>query len=434
MFLLYNIALMLVFIAFIPYFLYKMLTTHKYKEGILCRLGYFSRDDEKEFAEKPSIWIHAVSVGELFAAGALIENISEEYPDHNVVVSTTTKTGQDEAKKKYSGRQRIKPIYFPLDFPWSVKKHLRVIRPRIILILETEIWPNFLKAASSLDIPVLLVSGCISPKSFKRYKKIRFLTNKVLPLFREIHMQSEQDKARIVQMGAPASLVRITGNIKFDYMPSLSIESASQKYRHMLRLREDHSVIIAGSTHKGEEEIILDAFEKLRDKYQGHNLVLILAPRHPERFAQVDNMLKRACSKDRYRKLSQNDSVVSDGSASVYLIDTLGILSTLYSIGHIVIMGGTFSPIGGHNILEPAAYSKPIICGPHMEEFREILDEFLKNNAVIHLKSAGELFSALTQLLENPHKRESLGQNALNVLKDNQGSTRKLREAVRHII
>jgi len=409
-----------------------MLLTHKYREGIFYRLGIKAY---KLPYDQNRIWIHTVSVGELNAAKQLIQELLARYPTHGFVISTTTQTGQDLAKKNYSGHPRVSIIYFPLDFPWAVKKYLKNIHPQLVIITETEIWPNFLKCAHHLNIPVTLVNGRISPKAYKRYSKVKIGLKKILPLFIKILMQSEDDKKRIVSMGAPDHLIQVSGNIKFDYSPSQPVDSAQKEWRTKLFLSESDTVILAGSTHRGEEALILKVFKELVQNFKELSLTLILAPRHPERFSQVNHLLQTSSFKDHYQPVSALLSLKKTKTASrLILVDTLGILSSLYSLADIVIMGGSFSPYGGHNILEAAAYGKPIVCGPHMENFQEILNLFDENRAILSLSSSENLEVKLNELLRNQKMKKTLGVNALSTLREHRGATSRTVEVIENLL
>ena len=426
---LYNIALFISFILFLPYFLYQILTTHKYKEGTLCRLSGNIFAGCHVPKQGKILLIHAVSVGEIQAAGPLIEKALTTWP-HHIVVTTTTKTAQDLARQKYLHHPRVSVTYFPFDFPWASSRFLNILNPDMILIMETEIWPNFLNTASKKHIPVFLVNGRISPRAFKRYRLIRWGLKKYLSLFRALFMQTDDDRERILSMGAPAERTTVIGNIKFDYTPPETLELASRRWMTHLGITKGQKILIAASTHKGEESLFLRAFSDIEQKCLSHDIVLLIAPRHPERIDSVVNDVKNSVYRSQFTLLSELKTFDKDKRPKVIIIDKLGILSSLFSIADIVIMGGSFVPVGGHNILEPSAYGRITICGPHMENFQEIFNLFSRHDALVSVKDRFELVDRAHDILMNNAAQSKIGERALRLLSQNQGATSKTMEAI----
>lgn len=392
------------------------------KRWIKEKLGFFKNHsfDSVTSSLKPVIWIHAVSVGEVIAVQSLIKKLSENY---KIILSTITDTGQKVAKDRFKDYP-VKVIYIPFDIPFAVRRTLNFFKPSALILTETELWPNLIELASR-KIPVVLVNGRLSENSFKGYKKIKFFIKPFLNRLSLICIQANEYKERFLQLGTDERKIHVTGNMKFD------IELREIKFSWESFLPQP--VILAGSTHEPEEEIILDAFLNL-------NVcgTLIIAPRHPERFNEVENILKRKISESNreiyYSKLSNFSLPISlQPSASVLLfVDQIGILGPLYRICDIAIIGGSFIPHGGQNPLEPAYWKKTIICGPYMHNF-PFIEDFLKENACF-MTDKESLSNLLSELLKNSKKLEKIGQKAYEIFLKKSGATEKTLRLLKNFI
>lgn len=362
---------------------------------------------------KHIIWIHAVSVGEVIASKPLVSLINKELPDYEVVLSTVTKTGRGMAGKLKEKLLFI--FYFPFDFPFVVKRVLRKINPSVIVLAETELWPNLLRYSEHFKIPIILTNGTISSSSFARYKKIRPFSKQILGKISFFCMQTKEDKDKLVQLGVTPEKIIVTGNTKFD-LSFPDIEKAPLKNWNT---EGRFPVIVAGSTHAGEEEIILEYFKDIDRKFP--KALFILVPRHPERTSKIESLIKEkgySCT----RRTKMNSSTVKE---KMILVDIIGELLEIYSVADIIFVGGSLVPIGGHNLLEPASLSKPIITGPYTFKQNEMVSFLKKGNGVIQVQNGRYLKDTILELLASPAKREQLGKNAQKVVLANQGATRK---------
>lgn len=393
---LYSFLYTIAWILLLPYFLIAGLFRSKYLSSALERFGFLP---ESVRSGKPSLWIHAVSVGELLAAKPIIGKIFENYRELPIFISTTTITGQKLAKELYPG----KTFYFPFDWKMCIRRVFNRLQPGIILILETEIWPNLLWEAQSQRIPILLVNGRISDRSFGRYRTVR----RWLPSFTEYLMQTPEDARRMEDLGADSKVIRVMGNLKFDFEPP---SAAPNFLQYLLKWKKSDMLWIAGSTMRGEEEIIIDAFQELKQQF---SLKLMIAPRHPQRFNEVSEKLN-----ERKIAFTRRSAGVETG-AEVLLLDTIGELASAYSLADLVFIGGSLYPHGGHNPVEPAYYAKPIISGPSYNNFRSIFEDFLRNNAVVITE---DVKGAAFQLLKNEARRKSMGEAGRKLMEKNRGA------------
>jgi 3-deoxy-D-manno-octulosonic-acid transferase len=355
-----------------------------------------------------TIWIHAVSVGEVKAVEKLISRIRQQFPGRPLVVSTTTPTGQQLARDR---RDLIDhSFYFPLDLPGAIGRTLDRVRPQLVIIAETEIWPNFLRICRQRNVPVMMINGRISDKSLPGYAKLRRWLRPVLDNYLVLGMQSEQDRDRIESIGAKAERVAVFGNLKYDIAPPTRPLDA----KLVAFLRNWRELWIAASTMPGEDELVLDSYIAL--KQSRPDLKLMLAPRHPDR---AENIL--ALIKARQLIGMRRSALGYDGD--VLVLDTVGELASCFEFASIVFVGGSLVERGGHNVLEPASHSKPVVFGPHMENFREISKLFLEAQAAIQIEKASELAPAVARVLGNPSLASSLGREARQLVTRNAGAT-----------
>jgi 3-deoxy-D-manno-octulosonic-acid transferase len=417
----YSLCFTLGFFLGLPYFLCQAVFHRKYLVSFRQRLG----DLPKELASitEGGIWIHAVSVGEVLAVLPLVNALRHNWPGRPLWVSTTTLTGQKLANSKLGDKAKV--FYFPLDWKFAVQRSLGVVRPAIVLIAETEIWPNFLLECRVRRIPVLLVNGRLSDRSVRRYSRIRQFMKKVLTGFQYCCMQTRMDRERLLSLGASHDKVEVCGNLKYDIAVPDGIQAKTKTYRKLFDLDESRFVIVAGSTMRDEETAVLSAFRTLRCCCP--QATLILAPRHLERVKEVEVLLREQAfeySKRSQLRLSGASSFRQ--TCEVILLDSMGELATLYALADLVFIGGSLVPTGGHNILEPALYRKPILFGPHMSNFREVSEHFLEKGAAIRVETSADLGVKLVELYENAGLRRSLGENGHAILTANRGATQRI--------
>jgi len=364
------------------------------------------------------IWIHAVSVGEVIAATPLIKAIQQVYPEQMVLITTTTSTGAAQAEK-LSGL--VEHRYMPLDFSWAIKRFLRVTQPKVLLIMETELWPNTLAQAQRREIPVYVLNARLSERSCRRYKKVQPLFNTVRDNIDYLLCQHDDDAQRFLQLGLHEEQIAVTGSIKFDITIHQGIRDKGNQLR--LALGQQRSVWIAASTHQGEDEQLLDAFNRVRAEIP--DLLLILVPRHPERFADVAELC-RSTGLNVIRRTEVSSDTVPD-SCDVYLGDTMGEMLVMLAAADIAFIGGSLlgNKVGGHNLLEPAALAKPIITGPSYFNFADITQQLLDHNGCIVCQDSIAIAKQLTYWFKDQASREKTGQQALQVVKLNQGAIQK---------
>jgi len=414
MYLLYNSLLLLTSLAGLPYFALQSLRTSKYRAGLRQRFGQIPPAVAAALQGRRPLWVHAVSVGEVIAAAPLVTALRARFPDVPLLVSTVTETGQATARAKMAADAYL---YFPLDYPWVVHHVIEAVEPRLFLMIETEIWPNFLRHLHRRGIPALLVNGRISPRSFRGYRRLRPFMRQVLGSVASLSMQTRVDAARIIGMGAEPGRVYVTGNIKYD-LPLTPLSLAEeQALRADLGIGEA-PVFMAGSTHRGEEEIVLQAY--LQARAQVPALRLLLAPRHLERLDEIEALLRR--HRLTVHRRSQGRLPSQGADVPVLLLDTIGELAGLYAVGTVVFVGGSFVPIGGHNVLEPAAHRKAILFGPHMHNFHEIAAALLEAGGALQVQKPEAMGETLSALLQDPERRQALGDGAYSVLHQNQGA------------
>ena len=426
MYLLYSIATLVVFIAASPYFLYQALRHGKYVGSIGQRLGYlpvsFNLDGDE------SIWVHAVSVGEVLSARPLISELRARYPKLRLFLSTTTLTGQQLARRSVSDVDAV--FYFPFDWTFTARRTLNVVKPRLFVMIETEIWPNLLRECRRRGIKTMMVNGRISYRSFPRYRMIRPFITRVLADIDRFCVQGEETSRRLVELGADPARISVTGSLKFDSLERLPTPGRGpERVLRFFRMPQNRPVIIAGSTLKGEEEPVIRAFNRMRAA--GTSAMLIIAARHPERFAEVE----RLCRQEGLAVVRRTELPIdSEPRADAVVLDTIGELAQLYQIATVVFVGGSLVPAGGHNILEPALYGKPIVFGPHMENFGEIADTFLANGAAIQVRSEGEFEDTLVSLVGDPVLRARVGAAARALVESNRGARDRTLTVIRDLL
>ncbi len=383
------------------------------------RFGIFPKSIIESLDKKRNIWFHAVSVGEFMAILGLMEKMRARFSGHQIVLSTVTQTGFQLAKSQLKDEDIV--IYAPLDLSFIVNRFIDFIDPVIYINAETEIWPNLFLALSHRKVPLVEVNGRISNRSFQRYQWIRFLLSSVLEKVELFCMQSQLDRERIISLGANSSKVILVGHIKFDE----PIESEFQPNERDFgpKTNKEEWIWVAGSTHPGEEEIVLKIYQSLKEEFP--RLRLIIAPRHIERTLEIENLIQERG----YRLLKLSVLLESreffGNDDRILLVDTIGHLRSLYRLAKIVFVGKSLIGVGGQNIIEPAKFGKAIIVGPHMENFKSIVDLFLRSEAIIQVQNEDQLKEEIKELLSQPARLETLGHLAKEVVQNNQGATEK---------
>jgi 3-deoxy-D-manno-octulosonic-acid transferase len=428
MYVLYSVLIVVFFAVVSPYLLYQVVRYRKYVRSLPQRLGIlplsFNLDGEK------SIWIHAVSVGEVLTARALLPDLRERYPGLRIFLSTTTMTGQQIARNNLQYVDEV--FYFPFDFSFIVNRTLRLVKPRLFIMMETEIWPNLLRACRRADVRTLLVNGRISSRSYPRYRLARWFFRRVLLDVDRFCMQSEESARRIIDIGAEPDRVTVTGSLKFDSLEIPGTAPADRGRNRVLRyfrIPPDRPVFIAASTLKGEEVQLLDAFQRIRATMT--DALLIVAPRKTERFDEVERLARRAGWNVMRRSELRVDS---EPRCDVVVLDTIGELAQVFQVATAVFVGGSLVDAGGHNILEPAVFGKPIVFGPYMQNFGEIAQAFLDNGAAIQIESGRDLEPVMRELLGDPVKRARLGAAARALVEANRGARGRSLAAIAQLL
>ena len=383
---LYNIVTIAAAVVLLPVILVALAVVPKFRAGIFTKLGFY---DIKLDHNKQTIFFHAVSVGEVNAVEQLIKSTRQAFPDANIVLSTTTKTGQEIAHKKLE--KTVDAItYFPFDFFFSVNAFLNSVKPDKIIIAETEIWPDFVYLAKRRNIPVYIVNGRLSPHSYNGYKKFSFFFKPVLAQYKGIFMQTQGDVERILKVGADPEITKFMGNLKFDIKPTMNAQQITE-LANSIKLNGAR-LIVAASTHKGEDEIVLGAFKTLKSEFP--DIKLLLAPRHPERYEKVTQLLEETGMA--FGKRSQGDTFENN---DIIMLDTMGELMKMFSISHLAFIGGSFSNTGGHNPLEANIWGKPVVSGECVFNFKDIYAYLTQTNAAKLSSSEQELTEDMKKLL-----------------------------------
>jgi tetraacyldisaccharide 4'-kinase len=416
--LLYNIAAILIVIMIIPMFMVRAVREKGFVERIRQSLGFLPKHALDKTAKKNCIWVHAASVGEIVAASPLIKEFHKEFPQSPILVSVVTNSGYEMANRIIKDADSI--IYFPLDLPWLSAHILHKVQPRVFMPVETELWPNFLKAARHMHIPVMMVNGRISDKSVTRYRHLHSLLDDMIGTVTKFAMQSSIDAEYIVRLGANPDLVTVTGNTKFDQTYTAVSPEEKQSMIAEMGLAENEGIFLAGSTHKGEEEYVLHAFDAIREKFPRARLVI--APRDVLRTDEIISICRQhGVQAVRRTHLQKHPAAGHD----VVILDTIGELGRVYSIGDVIYVGGSLIPHGGHNILEPAAHGKAIIVGTNMFNFKDTHVLFSKRDACITVGSGEELAQQALGLFEDVSRRHRMEQETLAIVRENKGASRK---------
>jgi 3-deoxy-D-manno-octulosonic-acid transferase len=432
LYLLYSILAFVVFVVVSPWFVYQAIRHQKYIGSFGQRLGYlpvsFNLDGDE------SIWVHAVSVGEVLVARPLIADLRRRYPRLRIFLSTTTLTGQKLAKRDVRDVDGV--FYFPFDWTVTVRRTLKLVRPRLFVMMETEIWPNLLRECRRRGVKTVVVNARISYRSYPRYRIVRPFFRRVLADVDHFCVQGEESARRLVDLGADPARVTVTGSLKFDSLDLSPLEaprgrpaSGPARVLRFFRMSPNRPVIVAGSTLRGEEEAVIRAFNRVRTA--GGNALLVIAARHPERFAEVE----RLCRQEGLATVRRTELPIdAEPRADAVILDTIGELAQLYQIATAVFVGGSLVAAGGHNILEPAVFGKPIVFGPHMQNFGEIAEAFLRNGAAVQVRTERELEDAVVSLMTDPVRRARLGAAARALVEANRGAKDRTLAAIAAIM
>jgi 3-deoxy-D-manno-octulosonic-acid transferase len=420
MYLAYSLLLTLGLIVLIPRFLFQALAHGKYLPGLRQRLGSLEPLTQ---SNRPTLWLHCVSVGETQAARPFVRELRKKFPNHQLVISTVTATGQKVAREVFE-QDAAEIIYFPFDWSWCVRRSLAAIKPDVVLMMETELWPNFLRRCAADGIPVGVVNGRISKKSFRGYNSIKFFVSRILENLSIAVMQSQADAERICALGIDKEKVVVGGNLKFDVAPAPKTDALTEQLRERFNFSSNSPLILAASTHATEERSIIDSFKILKER-NSTPIRLAIAPRHPERFSEVASLLEKSGLTWTRRSAAPQ---TTDKTVEAVLFDTIGELSAVYPLASIVFVGGSLIKKGGHNVLEPAAASTAIVTGAHTDNFEAIVQMLEENDAIIKLPPFEEptemdaLCEVFESLLASPDRRAELGRNARKMLEVNKGA------------
>lgn len=421
MYLLYSAALALLLALSSPWWLLQMLRAGKYRAGLAERFGRVPRRLARP-GDDGAVWVHAVSVGEVLAISGLVEAMRREWPRRRVFISTTTATGQKLARERF-GEENV--FYFPLDFAFAVRPYVRALRPKLVVLAETEFWPNFLRLARRSGTRVAAVNARISDRSLPGYRRFHRVMRLVLANIDLFLAQGEVDQRRLAEIGADPARVRVGGNLKFDIKAPAASEIVAQIRSE---ITDAGRVIVAGSTVQGEEGLLLRAFRAVLQRYP--SALMVLAPRHPERFDEVASLVEAEHMPLVRRSQWRGEGRLRGG---VLLLDTIGELAGVYAVASIAFVGGSLVAHGGHNILEPAQHGAAIAVGPSMENFRDIVGIFQREDAV-RIVAPEQIGSELLRLLANENERKELGRHAAQVFASQSGATERTLAALRELL
>jgi 3-deoxy-D-manno-octulosonic-acid transferase len=424
MYLLYSLLLTLGVVALLPRFVVDAFRHGKYIQGLCERLG---RLPVVEANGRPVIWLHCVSVGEAQAARPLARAILDKFPSHALVISTTTLTGQRIARDVFSD-DALAVFYFPFDWAWTVRRSLCTVNPSAVLIMETELWPNFLRECRKRHVPVAVVNGRLSERSSRRYRLVRRFIKRIVNDLDLALMQTEADAGRMLGLGLAHERVFVSGNVKFDAPDNAGGQGLTDELHERFHSNDGRHLLVAASTHSPEERIIIEAFKQLRSSHGNEQTRLLIAPRHPERFAEVAALLQSSGLIWSRRSDARSER---DSACDVILLDSIGELRAVYPLASIVFVGGSLASTGGHNILEPAMVGACTVTGAQTFNFTAIVRAFLEADALIQLPPLSEndaplvLANTLKELLADDERRGSIGENARMVLERNRGATER---------
>jgi len=410
----YNSLLSLSIVLFLPALPLLFLSGRRFRQGFFQRMGFYPRKICQSVRGTRPIWIHAVSVGEVLSAEHLAGQLRERFPGRKILLSTFTSTGNEIARE--SGAADI-VIFLPLDHPWIVRRAINLFDPALMIFLETEIWPNFLRMAYRRGIPTVLLSGRLSPVAFRRYAFFRVLFSRVVQQFVAVGMQTEGDAERMSSLGLDPRRISVTGSLKHAFRGATDGKERDNGEVDLPSARKQgRQVLVVGSTHRGEEEILLDVFLFLKTGFP--DLLLVLAPRHPQRFTEVERMLQKRNL--RYEKKSQMNGREGSSADAIFL-DTLGDLPAFYSVADVAFIGGSLVDAGGHNLMEPARFGKPVLFGPYMTNFADVAKEMKRKGGGVEVHGREDLIREISALLTDRGRAERMGRIAYSVVEGDRG-------------
>lgn len=414
---LYNIFFIVFLFFYLPYFILR----GKYHKDLKMRLGFISKDIIDKIRGRDVIWLHAVSVGEVNSSKVIIKQLRETFKNKTLLISTVTKTGYRTAKAIIKDNEAL--IYLPLDLSFIVRKVIKLIKPKVFIIIETELWPNLIMELNKNKTPIILINGRISRSSFKGYRLVRPLIKPLLNKINLFCMQTEEDASKLKSLGTPPENIKVTGNTKFDITQEESLKDEIENFKELLRLKKDDKALVAGSTHYPEERILFFSYKKLLESCP--DLKMIIAPRHIERAGSIEKEARKMnLDIVRYSKITQNAAFYKQ-EPKLIILDVMGKLKFAYALATLVFIGGSLTKKGGHNMIEPANFKKAVIFGPHVYNFRKIADEFLRNKAAYQVKDEKELIEKSLELISQVELREQLGDNAKRVIEESKGASKK---------
>jgi 3-deoxy-D-manno-octulosonic-acid transferase len=420
-------AYLLVLLLISPKIIYRAIKQNRYRAGWSERFGKVNRKDPA----KKCIWIHAVSVGEVNAAKTLVEGFGKELGDYEIVISATTDTGYARAKAVYGDKFSV--FYYPADISWIVKRAFKRLKPDVCLLMELEVWPNFAAIAEKMGIPVVVVNGRLSDKSFPRYKLIKPATKWMFGKMSMILAQTEEYAQRFIELGCPAEKVKVTSSLKYDTAQVTGSVEGTEKLKEQIDLG-DEMLWVAGGTGPGEEAIVLDVFKKLKEQDGLADLRVAIIPRKPERFDEAAELINASgFSSVRYSSLKENNTT-ANGKPDIILGDTMGDLKKFYSLATAVFVGRTMVPMGGSDMMEPAALGKFTSFGPHTFNFKQAVDALGKGDGAVEVKDSDELFEKTGKALCDKGYAETIAAKGQEIIKQNQGATARTIEEVRQIV
>ncbi len=409
------------------YAVYNILWTIAYALLLPCiffgKKEYFSRKFAVGLPERKgdkTIWIHALSVGEVLSTRPLIKALKEKYPEKSIILTVKTTQGMKVAKKEFEAE--VEDILFmPLDYSGAIKRIVKAVNPCLLLLVETDIWPGLIFGLKKRGIKIILVNGRVSPKTFKGYKQLKFYFKKILSDMEYLLMQSDLDRGRMIKTGVPEEKIKTAGNIKFDQAWMPMDEAERKKWRELLGISNETEIIVAGSTHEGEEEPVLKAFKKLAEKHS--DLMLIIAPRKLDRTEAIETI-----GNSLGLKMMKRSGINADieKKYNVLILDTIGELGRVYGLAAISFVGGSFAPIGGHNLLEPASFGCPVLFGPHMHNFVLMSELLLEHNGGIKVEDSDGFYFEMEKLLADRNRLKQMGENAKNFVEANSGAVNRV--------
>lgn len=419
---LYNILFTIFFILSAPYYFLRLRRRPNWKPGFWQRFARYDAKLKQALTNRHTVWLHAVSVGEVNVCTQLIRALEPRLPNVKFVVSTTTSTGMSELQRRLP--HNVGKIYYPVDFKGCVERALRSIHPEAVVLVEAEIWPNFIWRAQELGIALFLINARVSPRSFRGYKRLGFLFRPLFAAFKAVGAQNVEDVERLRQLGCRPEAVQLVGNLKFDaagQAQESGLDAAS--VLRQLGIPADARVIVAGSTHDGEEALLASQFLRLKENFP--DLFLVLVPRHAERTPEVSRQLKAAGIKFALRSEVGTTPELVPGTVDCLLVNTTGELIYFYQQATVVFVGKSITAEGGQNPIEPAQLGKPVVFGPNMQNFTDVVRLFLAQDAVVQVRNDAELEKALGEILANPLRQRQLGANAYKVVMENRGAVER---------